>query len=238
MTPLIRSIFPVLFLVSPLMAVSPASAVERRVTMGGECNLEVEPDRASVVFTAENQSPDARTAIQKATALHERLRARLKAAKIKGLELSSVEYSVQEVTAWENNRNVSKGYSCRIGLKAVTPDSASLAETLAIAGDADIRSTHSLQMYLSDEKGLEEKKKCISLAVRNAREKAEQAVKALGARLGPVEVIAERGAGTPAPIPLARDAIALKGSAMAAPTLEAPRQTVHHEVDVTFTIEL
>lgn len=216
----------------------PAQALDRRVTMGGECNLEVEPDRGSVVFVAENQSPDAKSAIKKATELHERLRTRLKAARIKGLELSSVEYSVQEVTAWENNRNVNKGYACRIGLKAVTLDAASLGEVIALAGEADIRNTHSLQMYLSDEKSLDEKKKCIAIAVKNAREKAEQAVKALGARLGPVEQITERGASAPGPVPLAREGFALKGAAMAAPTLEAPRQTVHHEVDATFAIEI
>jgi uncharacterized protein YggE len=93
-------------------------------------------------------------------------------------------------------------------------------------------------MYLSDEKTLEEKRKCISIAVKNAREKAEQAVKALGSRLGPVETITEKGASSSGPVPMAREAFALKGSAMAAPTLDAPRQTIHHEVDVTFGIEL
>ncbi|NDF13830.1 DUF541 domain-containing protein [bacterium] len=216
----------------------PAQALDRRVTMGGECNLEVEPDRASVVFIAENQSQDAKSAIQKATSLHEKLRSRLKASKIADLELSSVEYSVQEVTAWENNRNVSKGYSCRIGLKAVTRDAKALGDVIAIAADAGIQNTHGMQMYLSDERSLEEKKKCIAIAVKNAREKAEQAVKALGARLGPVESISERGASSTGPVPMAREAFALKGSAMAAPVLDAPRQAVHHEVDATFSIEL
>lgn len=217
---------------------SQASALERRVTMSGECHLEVEPDRASVIFTAEHQASDAKTAIQKATDIHERLRSRLKSSGIKGLELSSFEYSVQEVTAWENNRNVTKGYSCRIGLKAVSPDARGIAEAINIAGQADIRNIHSMQMYLSDEKALDEKKKCIAIAVKNAREKADQAVKALGAKLGAIELISERGTSSPSPVPLARESFTLKGSAMAAPTLEAPRQTVHHEVDATFGIEI
>jgi len=35
---------------------SQAPAFERRVTMSGECHLEVEPDRASVIFTGEHRA--------------------------------------------------------------------------------------------------------------------------------------------------------------------------------------
>jgi hypothetical protein len=219
----------------------PTLAIERKISVNGECTAEVQPDRGSVVMVAENTSPDAKSAIRKATELHEKLRAQLKGSKIKGLELSNQEYSVQEVTAWENNKSVSKGFQCRIGTKAVTTELSSLGEIIAIAGDAGIRNTHSLVTFLSDVKAMEEKKKCLEIAGKNAREKAEHMVKSLGARLGEVITIQERGGYGGQPVPMAMESMTMArgmvADKMAAPTIEAGKQTIHHEVDVTFAIE-
>jgi len=222
-----------------LFAASAAFAADRTVTVSGECSLEVEADRGSVVLVADYQDKDAKVAIRKATELHEKVRTDLKKAKIKNLELSSVEYSVQEITAWEDNKSVSKGFQCRIGIKAVTSEISALGEILAIAAEDGIRSTSSLQTYLSDSRTLEEKKKCLGIAVKNAREKAEFMVKSLNAKLGPVQTIHERSAQDPRPGPIPR-AFAMRATEAAPPeaSIEAGKQSIHHEVDVTFGVEL
>jgi uncharacterized protein YggE len=212
-------------------------ALDRKVTVSGECNLEVEPDRGSVVMVADAQAPEAKTAIKRATELHEKLRSELKKSKFKNLELSQAEYTVQEVTAWENNKSVSKGFQCRIGLRAVTSEISALGEVLAIAGDAGIRNSHSLQTYLSEGRALDEKKSCLSIAAKNAREKAGELVKTLGGKLGPVIQIEERTASSRPPGPMMMDGAPMMARSMPAPTIEAAKQNIHHEVDVTFQIE-
>ena len=216
------------------------AAPERKVSVAGECTLEVEPDRGSVVLVAENTASDAKSAIRKATEQHEKLRSELKRSKLKGLELSTSEYNVHEQFQWENNRQVSKGYTCRIGLKVVTPEIPALGEVLAMAGDAGIRNTQGLQTYLSEQKMLEEKMKCLEGAAKNAREKAEHLVKTLGARLGAVLQIQERGAAMPGPMPMVAESMAFADKGMArgaAPTIEGARQTLRLEVDISFAIE-
>jgi uncharacterized protein YggE len=213
-----------------------AAASEHQVRVTGECTSESEPDRGSVVLVAEHQAPDAKTAIRRATELHEKVKAELKRAKVKNLELSSVEYTVQEVTAWENNRSVSKGYVCRIGMKAVTTEIGSLGEILAIAGEVGIRNTSALQTYLSDSKMMEEKKKCLEGAAKNAHDKAQHLAKSLGARLGPVIYIEERGAQPSMPRPMMRESFAMKASAPEA-TIEAAKQEVRMEIEAAFSLE-
>ena len=217
---------------------SPSWALDRTVTVSGECALEVEADRGSVVLVAEYQDQDAKVAIRKATELHEKVKSDLRKSKVKNLELSSVEYSVQEITAWEDNKSVSKGFQCRIGIKAVTSHIPALGEILAIAAEDGIRSTSSLQTYLSDSKSLEEKKKCLGIAVRNAREKAETMVKSLNAKLGSVLIIHERQAQDPRPGPIPKGFAMRAADAAPEASIEAGKQSVHHEVDVTFALEL
>ena len=200
--------------------------------------LEVEPDRGSVILVAEAQEKDAKSAIRKATATHEELKKALKKSKVKDLELSNVEYSVQEITAWEDNKQVSKGFQCRIGLKAVTSDISALGEILSIAEDSGIHNTHSLETYLSDSKLLIEKKRCLGIAAKNAREKAEHLVKSLNAKLGAVQSIVERSGPEPRPPGPVPRGYAMKAmEAAPAPSIEGGKQSLHHEVEVGFAIE-
>jgi len=215
-----------------------APVADRKVVVSGECTLEVEPDRGSVILVAEAQEKDAKTAIRKATAVHEELRKALKKSKVRDLELSSVEYTVQEITAWEDNRQVSKGFQCRIGLRAATPDIPALGEILSIAEDSGIHSTSALETWLSDSKLLSEKKRCLGIAARNAREKAEHLVKSLNAKLGAVQSIVERSGPEPRPPgPLPRGFAMKAVEAAPAPTIEGGKQSLHHEVEVGFAIE-
>ena len=230
----------VLIVLSVFMAEPASATLDRKVSVAGECTLEVEPDRGSVTVVAEHTAPDAKSAIKKATEQHEKLRSELKRSKLKGLELSTSEYTVQEQFQWENNKQVSKGFTCRIGLKVVTPEIPALGEVLSLASDAGIRNTQGLHTYLSDQKMLDEKKKCLESAAKNAREKAEQLVKALGGKLGPVIQIQERGAAMPGPMPIVAEAMAFADKGMArsaSPTIEGARQNLRLEVDVSFSIE-
>ena len=233
---------PMWLLIALALLVSESSwaALERKVSVAGECTLEVEPDRGTVSLVAEHTAPDAKSAIKKATEQHEKLRSELKRSKLKGLELSTSEYSVHEQIQWENNRQVSKGFTCRIGLKVVTPEIPNLGEILALAADAGIRNTQGLQTYLSDQKMLDDKKRCLEGAAKNAREKAEHLVKTLGGKLGPVIQIQERGAAIPGPMPMVAEAMSFADKGMArsaAPTIEGARQNLRLEVDVSFSIE-
>ncbi len=214
-----------------------ASEVVNKVTVSGECTLETTPDRGSVTFVSSHLEPLAKTAITKSTELYEKLRTELKKTGVKNLELASTEYSVQERKEWENNKAVSKGFEARLGLKATTTDIAAMGDLMALAAKVGVKETHSLQITLSEVKSLEEKKKCLSIAAQNAKEKAETLVKSLGAKLGKVTHIVEGGIAPPAPGPIFEKAMMRADSSAGAPVMEGQKQTIHLSVDVTFAIE-
>ncbi len=222
----------------PLVAHSSDS--DKKVTASGHCTAEVTPDRASVIFVIESVEKDAQLAVSKTTQLHEKLRDQLKSQKMKDLELSTSEYSVFEKKEWENNKNVNKGFAARLGLRATTSEIPKIGELLKVAAKAGIKETHSLSTYLSEPKLLDEKKKCLEIAAKNAREKAESLVKSLNARLGKVIQITERESGVSGGDQPMYKTMRGTESMIAdgqAPTIEGQKQTLNQQVDVSFAIE-
>jgi uncharacterized protein YggE len=218
-----------------------AADSDKKVTVSGQCTAEVSPDRGSIVFVIENTEKDVKQAISKTTDLHEKLRAEFKRLTIKDLELSTSEYSVYEKKEWEKDKSVSKGFSARLGVKATTPEIAKMGELIAIAARLGVKETNALSTYLSPQKLLDEKKKCLDGAAKDAREKAEALTKSLNARLGRVLQINERGSISSSPMQPMYEARALHKSmaadAGAAPSIEGQKQTLTQEVDVSFAIE-
>ena len=234
--------FKLIVLLSGLLSVSSFAEESKRITVSGQCSVEVSPDRGSINFVAERVEKDASTAIKKATELHEKLRTEFKKLGIKDLELSSSEYTVQERKEWEKNKSVSKGFGARLGLKAITPDISSLGKLMEVAGTLGVTETNGLSTYISDAKWLDEKKKCLDTAAKNAEEKAQALVKSLHAKLGRVFQINELSGNTSAPVqPIFQERAMTMKSAMhdtAAPaTIEGQKQSLMQEVQVVFLIE-
>jgi uncharacterized protein YggE len=227
------------FIFSFVCCTAHASDSDKKVTVSGECTSEVTPDRGSIIFVAETTDSDVKRAISQTTTLHEKLRAELQRQRIKDLELSTSEYSVFEKREWEKDKNVSKGFSARIGIKATTSEISKMGDLIAIAARLGIKETTALSTYLSPQKMLEEKKKCLEVAAKDAREKAEALTKSLNARLGKVLQITARGSMSSSPQPMYEARVMHKGMAanLVAPTIEGPKQTLTQEVDVSFAIE-
>ncbi|MBS1957981.1 MAG: SIMPL domain-containing protein [Bdellovibrionales bacterium] len=215
---------------------------DKRVTVSGQCVLETTPDRGSVTFIVETLNADPKIAIQKTTELHEKLRNELKRSKVKDLELSTTEYTVAERKEWENNKNVSKGFFARLGVRATTPEIGNLGDLIAIAARLGVKETTGLSTYLSDQKSLDEKKRCLETAAKNAREKAEALAKSLNTKVGRVLAINERGGGNVSepPMPMRMESMSMKSMAdsnMAPPTISGQKLTISQDVEVSFSLE-
>lgn len=212
-----------------------AADFDKKVTVTGQCSVETSPDRGSITFVVTHLDWDVKVAISKSTALYEKLKDELKRTRTKNLELASSEYTVQERKEWSNNKNVSKGFEARLGLRATTTEISALGEFIAVAAKLGVKETHSLSTFLSEGKMLEEKKKCLDIAAKNAREKAETLVKSLNAKLGKVLQITESGATPPSPMPILERS--MMKTADAGPGIEGQKQLINQTVDVTFAIE-
>lgn len=227
-----------LFVLSLLACCVARADSDKKVTVSGQCTNEVSPDRGSIVFVVENTTKDVKDAIQKTTQAHEKLRDELKKLKIKDLELSTSEYTVFEKKEWEKDKSVSKGFSARLGVRATTPEISKIGDLIATAAKLGIKETNSLNLHLSEQKLLDEKKKCLDVAAKNAREKADALAKSMNVRIGKVLQIIERGSGSiSAPQPMYETRMMAKGMNDSSPTIEGQKQTLTQDVEVSFAIE-
>ncbi len=216
-----------------------ANELDKKVTVIGHCLMETTPDRGSITFVITHVEPSAKSAIQKSTALYEKLRDEFKRSNVKNLELSSTEYNVFERKEWENNKSVSKGFECRYGLKATTTEISSLGDLISIAARLGVTETHSLHIELSDAKTMDEKKKCLDIAARNARDKADILVKSLGAKLGKILKIVELDSSTVNPPSPTYEKTMVRATLDSTPPpgIEAQKLTINQTVEATFAIE-
>jgi uncharacterized protein YggE len=217
--------------------------VTRQVTVSGECNHVVSPDRGSITLTVEFQNMDLSKATKEAAESYERLSAAIKKLNLKNFNIRTSEYSVNEITAWENNKQVKKGFQARMGLWVSTSDIQRIGEVIAAASKEKVKDVNSLQTYLSDEKQLVEEMACLEDAAKNAKAKAEKLAGALSAKLGPVMMMNESGKTLPSwPRPMMmQKSFAMRGMAMdaaeAAPNVEAGQQNLSLSIQVTFELK-
>lgn len=215
-------------------------SLQRQVSVGGRCVRAVLPDRGSITITVDVLDKDLRAASRQAALSYERLKQAIEKLPLADPSLTTSEYSVREERSWEKDRQVSKGFRARLGLKVVTSSIDKLGEVLALAAREGVQDVGALQTFLSDEKRLKEQMECLRQAAENARAKAEKLAVSLGARLGEVLGVREQGSGgSPGPTPqismMTLDAAAARS--MPAPSVVAGTQTLELEVEVAFALK-
>ncbi len=218
---------------------SQAFAVERQIAVSGTCKKLVTPDRGALTITIEYVDVDLKAATKKASDSYEQLRSEVKKLALEHSDLTTSEYSVNEVKEWEKNRNVFKGFRARLGLKVATSQTQRLGEVMAIASRIEAKEVGQLYVFLSDEKMKNESFECLQEAAENAKAKADRLAKSLGAKLGAVTSIQE-GVGGSLPRPVISDSpmgILSKDSRdMSAPTVETGKQELSLSVQVVFDL--
>lgn len=218
-----------------------ADLIQRQITVSGECNHMVTPDRGSITLTVEFQNRELSKATQDAANSYERLSSAIKKLNLKDFNMKTSEYTVNQVQEWENNKQVNKGFRARMGLWISTSEIGRVGEVIAAASKEKVKDVNSLQTYLSDDKQLQEEMSCLADAAKNARLKAEKLMQAMEAKLGPVMTVNETGRSMPSwPRPMmakyATRAMSME-AADAAPSVEAGQQNLSLNIQVSFFIQ-
>lgn len=211
----------------------------RSVLVSGSCIRSTIPDRGVVTLTAEAKDPSSKRAQIAATQLYESVRSKVTSLRLPDADLSTAEYTSEELKEWEKNRMVSKGFRTRIALRVETSDHSRLGEVLEVGTREGVTEMTGLQLFVSSKKMLDEKMFCLKDAAEQARAKADTLAKTLGAKLGEVLTIQETGSThqPPAPRPMMMKSAQSMNAAEAAPTLEAGKVEVSTEVQVTFALK-
>lgn len=223
---------------TPLFA---SDANPRMVSVSGECNHMVTPDRGSITLVVEYVNMDLAKATREASDSYERVSAAIKKLKLEHFNMRTSEYSVNQDIQWEKDHQVMKGYRVRMGLWVSTSETNKLGDVIAIASKEKVKDVNSLQTYLSDEKQMTEEIACLQEASANAQTKAQKLATSLGAKLGDVISVNEGGVSRPFFAP--RPSMMMRGKMMsmaedaASPGIEAGQQNLSLSVQVTFGLK-
>ena len=206
------------------------------ISVSGECEHLVTPDRGSLVLTSDIVRPTIEGASREATQAYEELKSKIQALGLADLNIQTSEYSLQEATDWIKNKSVHRGYRARMGLEVATSDVKRLGEVIQTAAKLGIQDTGQLQLFLSRPKLKSERESCLTEAVHDAHAKAEKLAAAAGAHVGPARGMSESSASES---DVARPMMAMNAKALAPgePNVVAAPQRIEVRVAVTYELE-
>lgn len=223
-----------------LLSTVAQAARDREVTVTGVCNHVATPDRGSIVLTAETLELEAGTSSKNATVIYNRVRDAIKKLALEDVQLSTSEYSVEELKEWQNNKSVFKGYKTRIGLRIETSAPQRVGDIIAVATQNNLKDVSKLALFLSTEKMMKEQIACLREATENAHNKAEKLALGLGAHVGDVITITENqnspGPRPPSPV-FAMIADASSRSAPPPVAVETGQQEINVSIQVIFGLK-
>lgn len=205
-----------------------------QIQVQGNCEIKVTPDRGSIVFTAENQFKDQKTAVKKTNDQINSLKEEIKKLGLKDLELKNTNYAVYPVRDYEKERYVDKGIRASLGLEVTTSEITRIGDAMMKASQMGIQNVGSLITFLSLEKSQQEYLKCLDIAADDAKGKARQLAKKLGFKIGDV-ILLNEVPNMPRPIPEHR--VAMKSMMDSAPQIEAGTQNYSTNIQITFSIK-
>src|SRR3989344_3354476 len=171
-----------------------------QIQVQGNWEIKVTPDRGSIVFTAENQFKDQKTAVKKTNDQINSLKEEIKKLGLPDLELKNINYAVYPVRDYEKERYVDKGVRASLGLEVTTSEIPRIGEAMMKASQVGIQNVGSLFTFLSLEKSQQEYLKCLDIAADDAKGKARQLAKKLGFKIGDV-ILLNEVPNIPRPIP-------------------------------------
>jgi uncharacterized protein YggE len=238
MTSMSRSlVFVAVLMVFEILAFPVRASDERKVSVSGECNRLVVPDRGAIVLTAEVIDQDLKDATRKAMDEYERTRTALKKLNLEDLDMQTAEYNVERLREYEKGKTVNKGFRVRMGLRVSISSVKRMGEVIAIGAREGLQDVGRLTMYLSNEKASTERSECLKEAAENAKAKAEKLASALGAKVGAVISISDVSQVQPPMAPMENMAM-LKADGMgAAPTVEAGKQNISITINAVFGLK-
>jgi len=212
----------------PLAAQAPSF-----LEVSGSAEVQVVPDRATVSFAVEVESPTAAEAGQQNAARMTAMVAAVRGTGLPGLRVETFGYALEPVYRYDeaDRRPRIDGYTVRNHVRAIVPDPQAVGAVIDAAIGAGATRVASLTFDASDTDSA--RQEALRLAVQRARGEAEAITSAMGVQLGaPLEV--RGGAAAPPPFfPAARDGLMMMEAAVATP-IEVGTQSVSASVTIRY----
>lgn len=179
-------------------------APRRGVTVSGEGEVRVRPDRARLAIAVDVFNAELKAAETEANRVVRAYLTELKALGAKDEHISTASVTIQPEYIWDEkaNRNRLSGYRARRDIVVTVTDLDKLGDFLLRATKVGINQVSPPQLESS--RAVELKREALVRAVQEARIKAEMLAKSLDVKLGPIHSLQATDAMSPPPYPMVR----------------------------------
>ena len=185
-----------------LCVFSSSLSLASQLSVSGQCQREITPDRVSVTLTSRALEKDPKTASSKASAQYEKVKAELKKLNLKDSRISTSGFNVNQEWDYNNSKRVLRGYSATVSLTNETSEVSRAGEILDIAAKLNVEEVGTPTTFLSPALEKKEYESCLEVAIKHAKSKAERMATAAGLGLGKLMTLNENK-GSAEPIPMA-----------------------------------
>lgn len=224
----------VLGLAAPAAAQEGTLRMERGVTTTGQAEVRLAPDRAWVTVGIEARALKPQEAQKKAAVAMQAVQQRLAALGIPATAIRTVAFNLNADWDYANNRRVLRGYIVSNHVQVMVDDLAKLADVLDQSIAAGANAIHGVRWDLRERDKVE--RDALRRAVEDAKQRAEVAVAAASAKLGPVLRINEQRFDSPRPMDMMMRQTAEVAAAAPSTPISPGEIEVRASVTVTFGI--
>jgi uncharacterized protein len=221
-----------LCMAAPVAAAAQEPRAAPVVVMSGEGLIQVPPDRAWVMVTAESRASSAREAQRRNAEAMTPVQEKLRAAGVPADAIRTVAYDLQQEWDVVNNRRVPRGYLARNTIEVRVDGLDRIGELLETAVASGATSVGGIRFDLKDRVKLE--REALRLAVADARGKADAAAGGAGRTIERIIRIEEQGIPMRPPVPYAT----LREAAQVADAPPISPGQIELRAQVTLTAEL
>ena len=209
--------------------------MERGVTTTGQAEVRLAPDRAWVTVGIEARALKPQEAQKKAALAMQAVQQKLTSLGIPASAIRTVAFNLNADWDYSNNRRVLRGYVVSNHVQVMVDDLTKLADVLDQSITAGANAIHGVRWDLQEREKVE--RDALRRAVEDAKQRAEVAVAAASAKLGPVLRINEQRFEAPRPMDMRMLGQVSEAAANVSTPISPGEIEIRASVTVTFGIQ-
>ncbi len=166
---------------------------KNEVSVSGDAEKQVAPDKAEIFFTVMTNDTSPKTAENANSEITNAAIDALKKAGVASEDIETLSYNIYPNLVWDprTGEQTQKGYIVNNAFKVTTKDFGKIGTLLQVAVDAGVNQIQQVQFTLTKTTENEVKKEVLKEATEAARSKAEAIAEGLEARLGDLKRVQE-----------------------------------------------
>lgn len=208
------------------------------ISVSGSANLDVVPDESQILLHLETTALNPKDAQDKNSERAAQVVAALVQFGVAKSDIETTGYRVEIIREWnpKTQRNEDKGYRAVHSLKVTTLKLADVGKIVEIAVNNGVNNVDNVLFVLSKDKLREVKGSLLSLASKNAREKADALAGSLNVGVGKIRSVSESFY-EPGPVYARGDFAESVMAAKVAPPISPSDVSVQAQVSIVFEIK-